>query len=57
MLDAPDLLRASIPYAHAHSGIRDELTSHTLAVVDALRSSFKRKVLSEAMYWGLDDAL
>jgi hypothetical protein len=38
-LDAPDLLRAFVPYAHAQSGIRDELTSRTLALVDALRSS------------------
>jgi hypothetical protein len=55
-LDAPDLLRAFIPYAHGQSGIRDELTSQTLAVVDALRSSYKREVLREATYWGLDDA-
>jgi hypothetical protein len=56
-LDAPDLLRAFIPYAHAQSGIRDELTSRTLAVVDALRSSYKREILRQAMYWGLDDAV
>jgi hypothetical protein len=56
-LDAPDLLRAFIPYAHAQSGIRDELTSRTLAMVDALRSSYKREVLSQAKYWGLDDAV
>ncbi|MDT5343674.1 MAG: hypothetical protein QOE52_2858, partial [Mycobacterium sp.] len=56
-LDAPDLLRAFIPYAHAQSGIRDELTSQTLAVVDALRSSYKREVLRQAKYWGLDDAV
>ncbi len=56
-LDAPDLLRAFIPYAHAQSGIRDELTSGTLAMVDALRSSYKREVLSQAKYWGLDDAI
>ena len=55
-LDAPDLLRAFIPYAHAQSGIRDELTSRTLAMVDALRSSYKREVLRQAKYWGLDDA-
>ena len=55
-LDAPDLLRAFIPYAHAQSGIRDELTSRTLAMVDALRSSYKREVLRQAEYWGLDDA-
>ena len=56
-LDAPDLLRAFIPYAHAQSGIRDELTSRSLATVDALRSSYKREVLSQAKYWGLDDAV
>jgi hypothetical protein len=56
-LDAPDLLRAFIPYAHAESGIRDELTSRTLAVVDALRTSYKREVLREAKFWDLDDAV
>jgi hypothetical protein len=56
-LDAPDLLRAFIPYAHAQSGIRDELTSQTLVMVDALRSSYKREVLRQAKYWGLDDAV
>jgi hypothetical protein len=56
-LDAPDLLRAFIPYAHAQSGIRDELTSRTLAMVDALRSSYEREVLKQAKYWGLDDAV
>ena len=56
-LDAPDLLRAFIPFAHVQSGIRDELTSRTLAMVDALRSSYKRAVLSQAKYWGLDDAV
>jgi hypothetical protein len=56
-LDAPDLLRAFIPYAHAQSGIRDELTAPTLAMVDALRSSYKRGVLRDAKYWGLDDAV
>jgi hypothetical protein len=57
MLDAPDLLRAFVPYAHAQSGIRDELTSRTLATVDALRSSYKREVLRYAKDWGLDDAV
>jgi hypothetical protein len=56
-LDAPDLLRAFIPYAHAQSGIRDGLTAQTLATVDALRSSYKREVLRQAKYWGLDDAV
>jgi hypothetical protein len=56
-LDAPDLLRAFVPYANAQSGIRDELTSRTLAMVDALRSSYKRELLRHAKYWGLDDAV
>jgi hypothetical protein len=56
-LDAPDLLRAFIPYAHAQSGIRDELTTRTLAMVDALRSSYKREVLRQAKYWALDGAV
>ena len=56
-LDAPDLLRAFVPYAHAQSGIRDELTSRTIAMVDALRSSYKREVLRQAKGWGLDDAV
>jgi hypothetical protein len=55
-LDAPDLLRAFIPFAHAQSGIRDELTSGTLAAVDRLRSSYKREVLRQ-VDWGLDDAV
>jgi hypothetical protein len=56
-LDAPDLLRAFVPYAHAQSGIRDELTSRTIAMVDALRPSYKRKVLRQTEYYGLDDAV
>jgi hypothetical protein len=56
-LDAPDLLRVFIPYAHAQSGIRDELTTRTLTMVDALRSSYKREVLRQAKYWDLDDAV
>ncbi|WP_234783603.1 hypothetical protein [Mycolicibacterium celeriflavum] len=57
VLDTPDLLRAFIPFAHAQSGIRDELTSGTIAIVDALRSSYKREVLRQAKYWDLDDAV
>jgi len=56
-LDAPDLLRAFLPYAHVQSGIRDDLTSRTLAMVDVLRSSYKREVLRHHKYWGLDDAV
>jgi hypothetical protein len=56
-LDAPDLLRVFIPYAHAQSGIRDELTSNVVEVIDALRSHYKRDVLREAMFDRLDDAV
>ncbi|MDR3660800.1 MAG: hypothetical protein P4L86_10450 [Mycobacterium sp.] len=56
VLDAPDLLRVFIPFAHAQSGVRDELTSRTLDVIDELRLSYKREVLSQARRWGLDDA-
>jgi hypothetical protein len=57
-LDVPDLLRAFTPFAHAQSGIRDELTSQTLAVIDTLRSSYKRDVLREAKRsWDSDDAV
>ncbi len=54
-LDAPDLLRAFIPYAHAQSGIRDELTARTLAAIDDLRLSYKEEVLEEAAHWGYLD--
>jgi hypothetical protein len=57
VLDAPDLLRAFVPFAHAQCGIRDELTSRTLAAIDALRTSYKREVLRDADYWWLDDAV
>jgi hypothetical protein len=56
-LDAPDLLRAFVPFAHAQIGIRDELTARTLAMVDELRSYYKREVLKHHKYWGLDDAV
>lgn len=55
-LDVPDLLRAFIPYAHAQSGIGDELTSRTLAVIDELRPSYRHELMSEAReFWGYDD--
>ena len=56
-LDAPDLLRVFIPYAHAQSGIRDELTSRVIAVVDELRSNYKRAVLRQANHWDFGDAV
>jgi hypothetical protein len=56
-----DLLRSAVhrlqPSGAAAGALRDELTSRTLAIVDALRSSYKREVLRHAKYWGLDEAL
>jgi hypothetical protein len=34
--DVPELLRAYVPFAHAQSGIRDELTAEALAVIDEM---------------------
>jgi hypothetical protein len=56
-LDVPDLLRALIPYAHAQSGIRDELTSRAIAAVDELRPRYKREVSKQAMFDALCDAV
>jgi uncharacterized Zn finger protein len=50
------LLRAFIPFAHAQSGIRDELMSRALAVIDNLRTGYKREVLRQAD-WDVDDAV
>lgn len=47
VLDAPDLLRAFIPFVHAQSGIGDEVTSRTLAVIDDMRLGYRREVLRE----------
>jgi len=56
-LDMPDVLRAFIPYAHAQSEIRDELTSQAVGAIDRLRSRYKREALKQAMYDGLEDAV
>ncbi|MFG1929993.1 hypothetical protein ACGFK1_04975 [Mycobacterium sp. NPDC048908] len=56
-LHAPDLLRAHVPYAHGQSGFRDELTSRTLARIDALRLRYKRLLLREYDDGYLDDAV
>lgn len=57
-LDAPDLLRAFIPYVHSQSGIRDELTERTIAVIDELRSGYKREVLRQQQNeWFHDEAV
>lgn len=47
VLDAPDLLRAFIPFVHAQRGIGCEVTSRTLAVIDDMRLGYRREVLRE----------
>jgi hypothetical protein len=42
VLDVPELLRAFVPFAHAQSGIRDELTAEALAVIDEMSPGYKR---------------
>jgi hypothetical protein len=52
VLDVPDLLRAFIPFAHAQSGIREELNAEALAAIDQLGPGFRREVLHNAKGWG-----
>lgn len=46
VLDAPELLREFVPFAHAQSGIRDELTAQALAVIDEMGPGYRREVLN-----------
>ena len=39
ILETPQLLKSFIPFAHARSGIRDELTAEALAAIDARATS------------------
>lgn len=47
-LDLPRLLRAFVPFAHAESGLRAELTAEALAAVDDAADSYRAEVLDEA---------
>ncbi|MGV0833997.1 hypothetical protein [Mycolicibacterium thermoresistibile] len=49
-LDAPALLRAFIPFAHAQSGIRDELTAQALVAIDEMESSYRQYILGRAVW-------
>lgn len=51
VLAVPELLRAFVPFAHAQSGIRDELTAEALAVIDEIGPGYKEKVLENPAYW------
>jgi len=43
---APELLRAFVPFAHAESGVRAELTDETLAAIDACAPQYQRVIRS-----------
>lgn len=55
LLDAPDLLRAFIPAAHALSGIRPKLTARALDMIDRIEPEFRQRILAEATRWEDDD--
>lgn len=48
-LDAPALLRAFVPFAHADSGVSQDLTDDAIATVDELSLRFKRGLLADAI--------
>ncbi len=48
-LAVPDLLRAFVPFAHAQSGVRDELTAEVIAAIDRKARGFRREVLRDAI--------
>ncbi|QLL08651.1 hypothetical protein [Mycobacterium vicinigordonae] len=50
LLDLPDLMRAYVPFAHAESGIRDELTAEAQAAIDELEPEYRELVLEDARY-------
>lgn len=50
-LDAPELLRAFVPFAHAASGIRQELTVEALAAIDEAADDYRAMVVEDAEYW------
>jgi hypothetical protein len=54
-LDLPELLRAFVPFAHAESGIRQELTTDALAAIDEAADGYRATVLDEAPYRGYYD--
>jgi hypothetical protein len=51
----PDLLRAYIPFAHARSAIRDELTEEALAVIDDGEADYRELVAEEQEHRDEDD--
>ena len=54
-LNAPDLLRAFVPFAHAESGIRQELTVEAVEAIDEVADEYRALVLEHAQYLGDHD--
>ncbi|MBJ7339240.1 hypothetical protein [Mycolicibacterium sp.] len=54
-LNVPELLRAFVPFAHAESGIRQELTAEALAAIDESADGYRELVLEDAEFPGLSD--
>jgi hypothetical protein len=52
VLRVPSLLRAFVPFAHVHSGIREELTAETLAAIDEVQKSVEDRIRGGLQeYW------
>lgn len=54
-LDLPELLGAFVPYAHAYSGIRLELTAEALAAIAEVADYYRAEVLEEAEEWAEEE--
>ena len=54
-LDAPELLRAYVPFAHAERGIRHELTAQAVATIDELAENYREAVMESARESGYFD--
>ena len=54
-VDAPALLRAYVPFAHAHSGIRKNFTEEAIAKIDELGLRYKRQLIEQAVEFDYDE--
>ncbi|MDY6998629.1 MAG: hypothetical protein SW019_18685, partial [Actinomycetota bacterium] len=54
-LDAPELLTRFVPFAHAHSGLRAELTAEALDAIDQFADHYRDEVRRDAEQNDPDD--
>ena len=52
LINAPELLRAYVPFAHAQSGIRDGLTEEALTAIDESAPGYHEEVIKWARHQG-----